>query len=584
MSFKRNVVFVLLTWVVFPLGLLHSQNEKSMVLATIGGDVLTTDEFLSSFQRNNKLNEATTADLRDYLDRYINFKLKVKEGKAQKIDTAKSFVMEYNSYRDQSAQQYMIDKRVSDHLLKEAEDRVKYYLWASHLLVKCPSDALPKDTLIAYNKALTIRDKILSGMPFEEAARVYSDDPSARDTTLPNHSKRRGNRGDLGYFTAFQLVYPFECGAYQTEIGKVSMPTRTSFGYHLIHVKDKIPALLTVSAAQIFFADSLAADGQMSETVKDKIKKVQEALARGISFDSLVRDFSEDKASAAKGGVMEPFSPNRRAGNYVHALVHLQPGEISKPVASTLGWHILQLVELKPAELTPDMLSELHYRVSRDSRSHLSRESLANRLKKEYRYKEAGKKEAIRFFVKELSPASFHSDKIDFTELSGIKKLKPMFSFANKQIEATDFAKYLTRYRGYPITTSMNAFINECYRFFVEDKILEYEKEHLEDKYPEYKQLLSDYHDGLILYDISLKNVWNKAILDSTGLEAHYEKIKQNYPEENTNPVTYKSLDEIRSIVITDYQNFLEDEWVRNLRTKYPVVIREEVFSSILKP
>ena len=236
------------------LGNLQAQN-KNDVLVTIGTKAITTEEFLNTYSKNNNLNTASESDLRDYLDLFINFKMKVMEGEELQVDSARQFKMELQSYKKQSAQQYLVDKEVTEELVNEAIARAKQDIRASHILINCPEKATGKDTVTAYNKALSIRNEILAGkITFAEAAEKYSDDPSARDMANPQNGRLHyGNKGDLGFFTVFDLIYPFECAAYKTKVGEISMPIRTRFGYHIIYVTDKIDAIQEISIAQFLW-------------------------------------------------------------------------------------------------------------------------------------------------------------------------------------------------------------------------------------------------------------------------------------------------------------------------------------------
>lgn len=580
---KKSICLSVLVFFVLSVLRLSAQNPNA-VLVTIGDDSVTIGEFISSYQKNNQLSNSTAEEIREYLDLYINFKLKVKEGKSLQIDTGRAFKAELASYKNQSAQQYLIDKDVSDHLVQEALDRMKYNIRASHILIECPYTASPKDTLTAYNKAIGIRNSVLNGMNFAEAAVKYSDDKSARDTVNPTTQKKQyGNKGDLGYFTVFNLIYPFESGAYNTPVGSVSMPVRTQFGYHLIYVYDKIPAVEFIKASQIFISDSLAAQREMSEETRAKIEKIKAALKGGETFEKVVKEYSEDRVSREKDGALEPFSPGRRAGDYVQALVSLRPGGISEPVPSTIGWHILRLDELVPVVVNDEAMYLLRSRIARDTRSHLSKQSLVEKLKKEYRYEEKGKRNAMKFFEKKLPSTYFQSTAVNIEELPGIDKLKPMFTFADQQVTAKEFGRYLARFQGVNVEGPLNRFLEDRFTIFVEDKILAYENSRLETKYPEFKELVREYHDGMILYEINSNRVWGKALKDSAGLENYYQKIKFNYPAAERDSATYKSFEEIRAIVITEYQDYLDKEWVKELKARYPVKIDEELFSTLLK-
>lgn len=558
--------------------------KNDNVLVIIGNDSITKDEFLKTYQKNNKLQNATESDLRDYLDLFVNFRMKVKEGEALQLDTGRQFKMELLSYQKQSSQQYLIDKEVTEQLIQEARTRAKSHVRASHILINCNENANPKDTLAAYNKALDIRGKITSHeISFADAAVKFSDDPSARDMKNPQSGRiHPGNKGDLGYFTVLDLIYPFETAAYNTPVGQISMPVRSRFGYHLVYVVDNIPAIKNIAVAQIFIADTLAKNNVMSDSAYIKIAMIQQQMEAGVPFDTIVAKFSEDKNTAQKGGVMEPFAPNRRPGDFIRALISLDINEISKPIPSNYGWHIVKLMKIENFTMNDDVEYDLRTRIARDERSHKSQASFIAKLKREYNYKENGREKAISFIIKNMPEQFFQSKEVKLDELKGIDKLKPMAVFADKSITAVEFAKYINRFKGMQLKTEeIPSFLQERFDMYVQDNMMRYESDHVLEKYPELRDLVQEFHDGMVLYEINTANVWGKAIQDSVGLQNFYESHQDKYTTDKSLVPT--SLDDIRAVVITDYQEYLDKNWLIELRKKYNPRINESVFSTILK-
>lgn len=578
---KKLMMAILLVAGTFA-GNLNAQN-KSDILVKIGDQNITAGEFLDTYSKNNNLKTATESDLRDYLDLFINFRMKVMEGVELQYDTARQFKMELQSYKKQSAQQYLVDKEVTEALVKEATERAKLDIRASHILVNCGDKATGKDTVEAYNKAISIRNEILSGaLTFAEAAVKYSDDPSARDMVNPQNGRMHyGNKGDLGYFTVFDLIYPFETAAYNTQVGEISMPVRTRFGYHLVYVTDRIDAVQEITIAQIFVADSLARLGKQSEATALKLKEIQNALATGVSFEDAVKKFSEDK-DVDNGGLQEPFAPNRRQGDFVKAILSLKPEQISQPIASQNGWHIVKLVETKSVPFDEDAMYTLRNRISRDDRSHKSKDSFIARLKKEYNYSESGRAKAMKTFLKNMPPEFFQSKDLKLQKINGIEKMKPMCTYADQKVDAVDFAKYFDRFKGMRLQPNeFEGFLNERFDSYVQEKMTRYEQSRLEEKYPEFQALVKEFHDGMVLYEINTKKVWSEATTDTVGLEQFYQENKEKYIDPSTSEPS--PLNEIRAIVITDYQEYLDQKWIAELRKKYNPTIDEKVFNSLLK-
>ena len=563
------------------MGNLQAQN-KNDILVTIGKQNITTEEFLNTYGKNNNLNTATESDLRDYLDLFINFKMKVMEGEELQLDSARQFKLELKSYKNQSSQQYLVDKEVTEELVNEAISRAKLDIRASHILINCSEKASGKDTVAAYNKALSIRDEILSGkLTFAEAAVKYSDDPSARDMVNPQNGRLHyGNQGDLGYFTVFDLIYPFETAAYNTPVGKISMPVRTRFGYHLIYVSDRMEAVQEISIAQIFVADTLARLGQQSAETAKKLKDIQKALSSN-SFEDVVKQYSEDKTTD-NGGIQEPFAPNRRQGDFVKAVLALKQDQVSQPIASQNGWHIVKLIEVKPVVLDDDALYTLRNRISRDDRSFKSKDSFIAKLKKEYNYNESGRAKAMKLFLKNMPDAFFQMKDTKLQDIPDIDKMKPMCTYADQSITVEEFAKYFDRFKGMRLQpTEFASFLDERFEAYVQEKMTRYEKDRLEEKYPEFKALVQEFHDGMILYEINTRKVWSEATKDSVGLERYYETNKEKYIDPTTSEPS--KLDDIRALVITDYQDYLDQQWISELKKKYNPTINQKAFEAILK-
>ena len=577
---KRMILSLILIATVWGL---QAQN-KSDVLVTIGNDTVTVDEFAKAYGKNNNLATATEKDLREYLDLFINFKMKVKEGELLQLDTSRQFKMELKQYQNQSAQQFLIDKEVTKELEEEVLTRAKSDIRASHILVNCSEMAKPQDTLAAYNKIKNIRNEILSGaISFADAAVKYSDDPSARDMVNPQTQRLHpGNKGDLGYFTVFDLIYPFESAAYNTPVGQVSQPVRTQFGYHIIYVQDRIDAIQEITIEQIYVSDSLAKNGNMLPTTTFKMTAAQTALQGGMSFRDVAVQYSEDNDVAITGGLQEPFAPNRRQGDFVKAILSLKDGEFSQPIASQNGWHIVRVVNIKPFVLDEDTRYTLVNRISRDSRSYKSKDAFIAKLKKEYNYKEPGRAKAMKLFLKNMPPEFFQNKESDLTTVKGIEKLPPMATFADVTITAEDYAKYINRFKGMRLSQNEFApFMEERFDMFVQDKINRYENAHLLDKYADLRELVQEFHDGMVLYEINTTKVWAAAVQDSVGLEKFYTENLSRYMDAATQQP--KPLAEIRAIVITDYQEYLDKQWVAELREKYQPVINEKALSTLIK-
>ena len=521
---KQFLIFALMT--AFTAGIFAQSPSNDPVLLKIENENVTRSEFEKVYRKNNSKDAAfDSKSLHDYLDLYINYKLKVKEAEDMMLDTSQAFVNELSGYRKQLAQPYLTDREVSDHLIKEAYDRLQYDVKASHILIKVPADALPKDTLEAFNKAIKVRERLVKGADFAAVARELSDDPSAKD-----------NGGDLGYFTAMQMVYPFESAAYNTKPGSISMPIRTNFGYHIIKTADKRPAQGEVQVAHIMVKLPKPYSTEDSTNAATKINEIYSKLKAGESFKELALKHSDDQGSARNEGVLPWFGTGRMVPEFEKASFELKDkGEFSKPFQTSYGFHIVKLVDKRGLPSFEEKQADLKAQIARDSRADVSKKSFVDRIKKENNFKEytAAKEEIFKAVDSTLMNGNWNAEK------AGLKD-KPLFSLGEKTFTQKDFAEYLQSNQiskpGY--TPQMIA--NASYNQFVEDKVIAYEESMLDKKYADFRSLMQEYRDGILLFDLTDQKVWSKAVKDSTGLKEFYEKNKENYMwPERVNAVIY---------------------------------------------
>ncbi|RYD70133.1 MAG: peptidylprolyl isomerase, partial [Sphingobacteriales bacterium] len=279
---------------------LASAQKKDSIVFSVNGEPVSLREFKYIYEKNNAAdpNLYKTQNLRDYLDLYINFKLKVKEAHDLGLDTTDKFVKEFNGYRNQLAQPYLTDRNVSQGLIDEGYTRLKEELRATHILIPVNMEASPKDTMDAYNKALEVYNKAIKGDDFEALAREYSKDPSVAN-----------NGGDLGYFTAFQMIYPFESAAYNMKkVGDISKPVRTRFGYHVIKLTDRRPYRGEIQVRHILINSNEYDSKEKKQIAKNKIDSLYSLLQKGADFAALARQHSDHAQSKASGGDLPNFN------------------------------------------------------------------------------------------------------------------------------------------------------------------------------------------------------------------------------------------------------------------------------------
>ena len=651
---------------------LVAQQTDDRVLITIDNEEITVTEFLNVYQKNNVDTDLSDKkSMNDYLGLYINFRLKVKEARDLGLDTAKAFVDELNGYRQQLAEPYFNDQELSDELLQEAYDRMMYDVRASHILITLDANALPDDTLEAYNKTMDIRERIVGGENFSTVAAEASDDPSARDREVQGQM-RPGNGGDLGYFTVFDMVYPFETGAFTTPVGEVSMPVRTSFGYHIIRVTNKQPAMGTATVAHLYLAMPKNATNADSLRMEEDIWGLYNRIADGESFEEMVAQYSDDRGSKEKGGMLPPFGANRMVPDFIEAINEIQDtGDIHEPLLTSFGWHIVKLINRERPGAYEDEVLQLKNKMSRDVRAQKSKESVIKRIQEENGFNEYP--ENLKALLEAID-SSYYTRDWSAEKVQNMKK--KIFVLGGKKYTQYDFALHMDMRQSRRGTTELDLFFYKQYDEFVTKATIELEDKILEEKYPEFKLLMQEYRDGILLFNLTDEKVWSKAVKDTLGLQEFYEANKDNYkwgkrldadiimlndpeweddvkskidnaegksPQElgldtipgifiesglfpegengfvdqihwkkgysetlplhdfhelydgranDENSIVFahikdirrpevKSLDEARGMVTSDYQNYLEEAWIKELKERYTVTINEEVLESI---
>jgi peptidyl-prolyl cis-trans isomerase SurA len=496
--------------------------QKDPVVMEIDGNPVTKSEFLQIYLKNNPNPKFDQASLDEYVEMFTKFKLKVAEAEKLGYDTIPKLKKELDGYRKQLALPYLIDSVENQAMVTQAYDRIKNEVRASHILIRVDANASPKDTLVAYNKIMALKARIEKGEDFASVAKMKngSEDPSAAS-----------NGGDLGFFTAFQMVYPFEEKAFTTQIGQVSDPFRTRYGYHIVKVTDKRPSRGTIRVAHIMVSTGKDATAEAKGNAEKKINEIYDKLVAGEKWETLVSLHSDDANSVKKNGELPTFgsgTTQRMVPAFEDAAFSLKEvGQFSKPVKTDFGFHIIKLIEWKEVSSFESMKKELQTKVNKDERSKKTQDAFVSKLKANYHYAYKGDKN-LKWF----------NDKLDSTYYQGkwtadgkLKSNKVMFELNGETAAFTQqaFAKFLEKnYRG--IKRDENKIVvAKQYKSWEKAAILEYEESILPTKYPEYRALLKEYHDGIILYEIMQDRVWNKAVKDTAGLRAYFMANQSKY-------------------------------------------------------
>lgn len=525
---KKNMIRknTLKTWLValsfmMAPSLLSAQSYANKTLITIGDKEIPVKEFMSTYEKNNVNTDVIDKkNVDEYLDLYVDFKLKVAEAENLKMDTSASFIRELNNYRQQLAKPYFSNDEITDELVNEAYERMQYDVNAAHILIKCDVNAVPADTLAAYKKAMSIRERALKGEDFNALAAELSEDPSARD-----NKAYKGNKGELGYFSVFDMVYPFETGVYNTEVGGISMPIRSSFGYHIIKVNSKTPASGYIRAAHIFLAVDPKDPEKVDSLVKIKAQNIyNEVVNDEKNWTDYVRRYSDDKGTINNNGVLSPFRVNQIVPEFISVIKTLEPNQIAEPVLTPFGYHIIRLVGLTPPGTFEQEKERIKEKVERDMRGQLSEEIAMRRIMKDNNFKENNK-------VKDAFIATIDSAIIEarYQVAEDVNTKQVLFSTKDKSWTVQDFVDYIYAKQKRQGFMTPAAYSYQLYNNFLQQEVFAYEDSKLEEKYPEFAALVQEYHDGILLFSLMENQVWNKAAEDTVGLQDYYERNKESY-------------------------------------------------------
>ncbi|MDX9750411.1 MAG: peptidylprolyl isomerase [Flavobacteriales bacterium] len=561
------------------------QAGPSATVLTVDGHPVAKSEFEAIYKKNNKEPLVTREALDEYMELFINYKLKVREAQALGMDTISRFRTELEGYRKQLVKPYLIDRSLNDALIKEAHDRSLEEVRASHILVSVQEDAAPEDTLAAWRRVTALRDRVVNGESFAEVARGKggSDDPSAA-----------GNGGDLGWFSALQMVYPFETAAYNTPVGQVSRPVRTRFGYHIVQVNGRRPARGKMRAAHIMMRSTDADPEEKRRSIEDRVREVHRRIVNGeITFADAALRYSEDEGSSTRGGELPEFSTGKMIEEFEDAAYSLQhDGDVAEPVLSRFGWHIIKRIAHTPPPDFEQAQAELKNRIARDSRAEITRTAFLKGLRTEYQVQEHTKN--LKAVLAQLDTTVFlkgttvqdtiarrelkegpvtrngllhdrevagmvHQGRLvsvrsnQYEQLAhtmddtvvvrdvfggwrmdrsakALKKLrKPVLAFKGRTFTQQDLLEHIEAGQRRETPVPLKEYLDQRYRAFVDEKLLAYEEDHLDEKHPGLRLLLQEYHDGILLFELTDDKVWGRAVRDTAGLEAFFAAHRDRF-------------------------------------------------------
>ena len=628
--------------------------KKKDILLTVNDTPTYASEFTRVYKKNlNLVQDESQKNVESYLKLFIDYKLKIAEAYAQNLHNDANYKKEFSQYQEQLSRNYLYEDKVAEDLALEAYQRGLEEIEASHILVLSTYDDLPQDTLKAYNKIKVIRDRALKGEDFTKLARETSEEPTANE-----------HAGSLGYFSVFALVYPFETMAYNTPVGEISEIVRTQFGYHIIKVNDRRKRAPEISVSHIMISDKQ--DDTRTFNPEERINEIYALLQQGESFESLAKQYSDDKNSGKNGGKLGKFRKgDLRSSEFEEAAYSLQDeGQLSKPVKTNFGWHLIRLDELHSEPSYAEQKETLMKRVQDATRSKVMTSKVNKKIKDKYGFQVNA---AYKTFFHEFLGDEVLQRKWVYDTLSSSKD-KTLFTIGDRTLKFSDFANYISdRQRKSQAYKTKDGLITGMFDEFETLELKQYYRDRLEFENEDYAAIISEYRDGLLIFDVMNKNIWNKAKNDSIGLQAYYDSIKDQYtwkkrvdamivsttnkevlkqvtelltqekteeeikqelnktgkvnviisnglievdsnelPEEfeavtgvsrtylvgesfvtvlvrEVIPPSLKTLNEVRGKVLSNYQNYLEETWIQELRQKHKVEINKKTLKKVIK-
>ena len=649
----------LFSWVLMVLSVSLVAQTNDPVVMKINGKEVKKSEFEYIYNKNNTEDAIDKRSLDDYIVLFTNFKLKIAEAETQGLDTTAAFHKELNEYRAQSAKPYLKDLAVDENLLRQAYDRAQELAEVSVIFVVYPAferggvfSLLPADTLETYNKVIDIRNKALKkGADFGALVKEYSSDERTKASDSP---------GYIGWVSGMLMAFPMEKAIAATPVGQITPPIRTNQGYCLFKVLNKKQDPGRVQAAHILFLASKDADEVQISDIENKMDEIYKKLDEGVAFSELAKEYSEDKGSATRGGDLSWFKYGDMVPEFNDAVFAMtESGSISKPVRTQFGFHIIQFLDRKPSASFDEVREQLETKFEKTGNSLLLHQPGIDQQKAEHQY--TFNSQAYQLLA-EAANRMYPTDE-EFIALFNNNQ-EMLFAVNNQPVSIAEFIQYIENNQR-SVQNFSPEFLEDRFNQLVFQKLTEAEDATLEKRYPEFKNLMQEYRDGILMFEVSNQEVWEKASNDTIGLSNYFEANKSKYAwseprwkgyvilakDTNTKkkmqkeiknkaqdeavkylldnykvgdvsyvriekglytkgqnqyvdeqifkngkaklsenyqdffllgqllPTTPETYTDVRGLVVTDYQDYLEKEWLKKLNEKYPV----EIYRDVLK-
>ena len=520
-----------------------SQFNETDILFSVNDEPVLAGEFIRVYNKNIDLVEdESQKDVDNYLQLYINYKLKLSEAYFRELHKNDNYIKELKKYTSQLESAFLTDKVTQEKLLLEAYERTKYEVNISHVLIRMEED--DNDTIDVYNNILSLRKLLLR----DHIDSIIKNHHNGKDLIVE----------DLGYFSAFKMIYKFENVAYNTKIGEVSMPFRTRFGYHILKVNDKRNSLGEINVGHIMAYKNKPGS-------KEKIYGLYDSIEKGSNFESLAIKYSEDRNTSFKGGRLDPFTSGQlNSIKFENMAFSLNtPNEVSPPLETKHGWHIIKLYSKNKLKPIAEIKSILLNKIKRSSRSSIISDSFYAMLLDNYNLNYDNKN--LKYF------SSIINDSWEMPDT--IEENKILIKIHNKNYTFLDFATYIKENKKSVKLKNKENIMHIMYKDFINKNALEIYKDNLEHENLEYKYILKEYKEGLLLFDLMQEKIWNVASSDSINIKEFYQSNKSKY----------SSFDDSRGEIISDYQDFLENNWINELKENNTVIINKKTLKRIKK-
>ena len=541
------------------------QNTDNPVMFDIAGQQIRRSEFMKEFLQSigkdpSAPKTACTYEKRQALEEYVelfaNFRVKLADALAQGYDSRPELLSELKQYRNELAVPYLLDSTTLTELLHEAYERNHYIVHANHILVRCAENATPDDTLKAYQHAMDIYKRVNNGEDFTKLAEQEerrTDEGVVHDVDKPSTYIA----GELGYFTVFDMIYPFENAVYGLKVGEISKPVRTRYGYHIIKLIDKKPYYGQSKIQHIWVRGDIKL-----ETGHKKIDEAYRRLQNGESFESVARNLSDDNSSYDAGGRLPMLPVTKLPFEYVEKIADgMQEDSYTKPFHTRFGWHIVKLLHKDTIPNYEDLEPQYKQRLTRDQRNSKPKDRFIADAKKRYSFKDytheyakdkkgkkTGKPIATYSPLEELLTDSVFMKQWTYDETWLAAHDQVLFTVGGKDYKLTDFANYVKTKQVVETRRNHTDYLDARYKSYTDETVLRCANENLEH---DNKALMDEYRNGLIIFAYNEEMVWSKAMTDSSGLKTFYYLNRKNKDINNPADSNYFWNERARTMVVT---------------------------------